>query len=66
MKSVQDMVIEDIEERKRVGLDTYGKLLYADPNGRSHLLDAYEEVLDLACYLRARLEQEQEREKADG
>lgn len=51
MKSIQDQVIEDIEHRKNVGWDTYGTLLYTN-NGRDMLLDAYEEALDLCCYLK--------------
>lgn len=56
-KSVQDMVIEDIEERKKIGLENYGTLLYTD-NGRSMLQDLYEELLDACCYLRGLLEEE--------
>lgn len=49
--SVQDMVIADIEARKKVGLERYGTLLQPG-NGRDALRDAYEEALDLAVYLR--------------
>lgn len=47
-------VIKDILARADVGLDRYGTMLKAD-NGRDHLVDAYQEALDLACYLRAEL-----------
>lgn len=47
-------VINDILARADVGLDRYGTMLKAD-NGRDHLVDAYQEALDLACYLRAEL-----------
>lgn len=60
LKSCQDMVIEDIEGRKALGLNKYGTLLQPF-NGRSFLQDAYEEVLDLAVYLRGALEEERQR-----
>jgi len=47
-------VIKDILARADLGLDRYGTMLQAD-NGRDHLVDAYQEALDLACYLRAEL-----------
>lgn len=47
-------VIKDILARADLGLDRYGAMLQAD-NGRDHLVDAYQEALDLACYLRAEL-----------
>ena len=53
---VQDMVIADIDERKRVGLERYGTLLQPF-NGRDMLLDAYQEALDLAIYLRGAIEE---------
>jgi len=48
---VQDLVIADIEERKEFGIRKYGTALQSG-NGRDMLMDAYEEVLDLAIYLR--------------
>ena len=48
---VADLVIQDIEERKQVGIQRYGTPLQAF-NGRDVTLDAYEEALDLATYLR--------------
>lgn len=54
--SVQDRVIADIEERKRVGMERYGTLL-RPRNGRDMLRDAYEEALDLAIYLRGALDE---------
>lgn len=56
-KFIQDMVIEDIEERKQFGIRKYGTALQAG-NGRNHLQDAYEEVLDLVVYLRGVTEEE--------
>lgn len=49
--AIQDLVIADIADRKAVGLERYGTLLQAH-NGRDALMDAYQEVLDLAAFLR--------------
>lgn len=46
-----EMVIGDIRNRAQVALPKYGTYLQAH-NGRNALQDAYEEVLDLAQYLR--------------
>lgn len=54
--SCHDLVILDLEERKAFGLKKYDSLLQPN-NGRSMLQDAYEEVLDLAAYLRGALEE---------
>jgi hypothetical protein len=54
--SVHDLVIIDIKDRKQFGFEKYGKPLQAG-NGRS-LVDAYQESLDLACYLRKELEEQ--------
>lgn len=51
---IQSMVISDIEARRAVGIERYGTALQPF-NGRSALLDAYEEVLDLAMYLKQKL-----------
>lgn len=48
---IQSQVIADIERRRQVGIRRYGIALQPG-NGRDALRDAYEEVLDLACYLR--------------
>lgn len=56
---IADMVIADIMSRKQKGIETYGVPLQAH-NGRDALQDAYEEALDLCCYLRQAME---EREK---
>lgn len=48
---IQDLVVGDIVERKKLGLERYGT--YLQPfNGRDFLLDAYQEALDLAIYIR--------------
>jgi len=52
--SVQSMVRADLEERERIGVQRYGTVLQAH-NGRDALVDAYQEVLDLACYVRQEL-----------
>lgn len=51
---IQDLVIQDIEERKQLGIKKYGTLLQSG-NGRDMLLDAYQEALDLVIYLRGLL-----------
>lgn len=52
--SMHDLVIDDMRSRKQFGLAKYGTPLQAQ-NGRDPLRDAYEEVLDLAVYLRQEL-----------
>lgn len=49
--SAHDLVIQDMLQRKQFGLEKYGTLLQPG-NGRKTLRDAYEEILDLAAYLR--------------
>lgn len=51
MKSIQQLVREDLDKREQLGRERYGTSLYPN-NGRDALLDAYEEALDLACYLK--------------
>lgn len=55
-RAIQDMVIEDVQTRKQVGIQRYGTALQAF-NGRDALRDAYEEALDLAIYLRQVIEE---------
>lgn len=57
--SMHDLVIVDMARRKEFGLAKYGTILQAG-NGRNALQDAYEEVLDLAVYLRQRIEEDRE------
>lgn len=52
--SVQSMVREDLDLREQVGIQRYGTPLQPH-NGRDALRDAYEEALDLCCYLRQML-----------
>lgn len=49
--SIQELVRRDLIARETVGVERYGTALYPH-NGRDALRDAYEEALDLACYLR--------------
>lgn len=58
--SCHDLVIADMAERKEFGLRKYKSLLQPN-NGRSMLQDAYEEVLDLAVYLRGAVEEERQK-----
>lgn len=44
----------DLDKRNELGFKIYGKALYAE-DGRDWLQEAYEEVLDLAVYLKAQL-----------
>lgn len=54
--AIADLVAQDIERRKNFGMTKYGAVLQAN-NGRDALQDAYEEVLDLACYMRQMIEE---------
>ena len=49
--NIHELVIHDISMRLECGIATYGKPLQSH-NGRDALQDAYEEALDLACYLK--------------
>jgi hypothetical protein len=51
-----DHLIEDAEERNRIGTEKYGVPLQAR-NGRNPLVDAYQESLDLMVYLRQAIEE---------
>ena len=57
--SIQSLVRADLEAREQVGIERYGTALQAF-NGRSAARDAYEEVLDLACYWRQEIAERQE------
>lgn len=48
---VHEVVARDVLERMELGMRRYGTPLHAF-NGRDALWDAYEEAIDLACYLR--------------
>jgi hypothetical protein len=53
-RPIWELVIEDMSHRNEFGISKYGTPLQAN-NGRNALKDAYEEVLDLAVYLKQRL-----------
>ena len=53
---ILDLVMRDLESRALAGRDKYGTFLESH-NGRDALMDAYQEVLDLAMYLRQALEE---------
>ena len=48
---IADLVCEDIQARKEIGIKTYGIPLRSF-NGRKPLRDAYAEILDMAHYVR--------------
>lgn len=54
--AIVDLVIADMVERKRIGIERYGTPLQAH-NGRDALVDAYQEALDLTMYLRQAIEE---------
>jgi hypothetical protein len=56
-KPIVDLVIQDLESRAVLGEQRYGERLKAH-NGRNALVDAYQEALDLAMYLRQALEEQ--------
>jgi len=57
---VAELVMADIEGRAKLGEKKYGERLMTF-NGRSALQDAYEEALDLAMYLRQKIEEDNRR-----
>ncbi len=56
---IVDLVKQDLDERRRVGVNTYGVPLRAF-NGRRPLRDAYAELLDLVQYLRQEIVEREE------
>ena len=54
---VVDLVANDLRIRAEAGKKKYGTYLRTE-NGRSALIDAYQEALDLCMYLRQRIEEE--------
>ena len=54
--AIWDLVIADMKERDHVGRQRYGTPLQAF-NGREPLVDAYQEILDLAVYVRQEIEE---------
>lgn len=58
-QAVLPVVLQDLEERAEMGRRRYGTLLQTG-NGRDPLWDAYQEVLDLAMYLRQEILEREE------
>lgn len=54
--AIWELVIDDMWDRDRTGREKYGTPLQAF-NGRDALIDAYQEALDLAVYLRQAIEE---------
>ena len=52
--NVTDAVIADIGERSKIGTEKYGTPLMTH-NGRKPLVDAYQEILDMAVYIKQEL-----------
>lgn len=55
LPNAHDLVASDLESRKQIGILTYGRFL-TQKSPEDMLQMAYEEVLDLACYLRTEIE----------
>ncbi len=55
---IWELVISDMRERNAHGFQKYGQTLRAG-DGRKHLVDAYQECLDMAVYLRQEIEERQ-------
>jgi|GEM_PF-6547068 len=58
-RDITNLVKRDLEARARTGRKKYGTRLKPH-NGRNALVDAYQEALDLACYLRQAIEENQD------
>lgn len=61
-RPIWELVVEDMKERDQAGRQKYGTPLQAH-NGRRPLVDAYQEVLDLAVYLRQEIEERRTRKQ---
>jgi hypothetical protein len=53
---INRLVIQDMIDRDQLGRERYGKPLQAF-NGRKNLVDAYQELLDFAVYVRNELQE---------
>ena len=54
---IWELVVRDMQEHDKMGEKKYGHRLRAG-NGRDALVDAYQEALDLAVYLRQKIEED--------
>lgn len=52
---VYKLVLADLTARKWMGIAKYGTPLMVE-NGRDHLMDLYQELLDAVMYIRAEIE----------
>lgn len=59
-----ELVIADMQNRDRIGRETYGTPLQPC-NGRDSLVDAYQEALDFVVYLRNEIEERKRRTAPD-
>lgn len=57
---IQDMVIADIEGRRKLGIQRYGSALQAN-NGRDALQDLYEELIDACMYIKQEIVERDQR-----
>lgn len=64
--NVFDLVKRDLDDRNKQGHETYGGPLNAYDSSRDWLVSAYEEVLDLAIYLRAEIIRRQDGSRSAG
>lgn len=55
-RPIWELVVEDMKARDEFGREKYGTALKAG-DGRRSLVDAYQEALDLAVYLRKAIEE---------
>lgn len=55
-RPIWDLVVEDMQARDHVGRGRYGTPLQSH-NGRDALVDAYQEILDAAVYMRQLIEE---------
>lgn len=58
-RTITSLVMDDLIQRTEKGINTYGQALRAN-NGRDALVDAYQEALDLAMYLRQAIAEQEE------
>jgi hypothetical protein len=56
VRSIQEMVADDMRKREMLGISRYATSLYPF-NGRDGLQDLYEELLDACFYIRQVIEE---------
>ena len=60
MIDVWQLVLADMDKRRRLGIVRYGKPVIAYDTAEDWLQHSYEEALDLCVYLRAEIERRKE------